>query len=227
VPPFDDVGFTHDNVVAVSRQRGTLIVGGTIVERWITSARDRRRWDQLDVLATGERAWPHRLATMVRLGPTFGGNLGGRFMQDRWHSLSGTGPTIDEGLADDYPGSRRVALLAGVRARIQVGEDALHGYGVLDGQLALGSTGVTSGESALGGSINARHVGASAELAITRYHSRDPNLLLPGAYGAGWQLEWRIGVHAAWSRYRVAYQYRANEGGSGEPIGVLAFHSAW
>jgi hypothetical protein len=30
-------------------------------------------------------------------------------------------------------------------------------------------------------------------------------------------------VEVAWSRYRLSYEYRANEGGSGEPIGVLAF----
>lgn len=224
LPPFDDVGFTHDNVFALRRQHGDLAFGGGFQHRWITSRIDRRRWDQVDLVARGEHAWPHRITTSARIGPTLGGNFGGRYLQNGWHSISGTGPTVDQGLANDYPGGRKIGLLAGLGARIEVGEELLRGFARVDGQLA-GGAGVSSVDSTIGGSVVWRHVGAEAELALTRYHVADPNLALPGAYGSGWQLEWRAGVFVAWSRFRVSYQYRANEGGSGEPIGVIAFQS--
>lgn len=224
--PVDDVGFTHDSVVSVVRARGDLGFGGAFMHRWLTSNRDFRRWDQLDLLAVVDKRWlgaPVRLDTRGRLGPTFGGNFGGR--QNGWHELSRTGGTLEHGsLADDYPGDRRVGLVVGGRGRAQLGEDRLHGYGIFDGQAGLGA-GVSSIETALGGSASTRHVGAHLEIAVTRYRVTDPLLALPGGYGSGWQLEWRVGVHVAWSRFRVSYQYRANEGGSGEPIGVLAFES--
>jgi hypothetical protein len=101
------------------------------------------------------------------------------------------------------------------------------GYGVLAGQLALGRTGVSRVEAAVGaraaGRIRGAAPGVHGELALAHYRLNDPNLELRGGYGAGWQVEWRIGVHVAWSRYRLAYEYHANEGGSGEPLGVLAF----
>ena len=103
--------------------------------------------------------------------------------------------------------------------------ELLQGYGVVDGQLALGRTGVTSFETAAGGALMSRHVGAHFELAVTRYHVTDPNLALPGGYGAGWQLEWRVGVHVRWSHYRLGYEYRENEGGSNQPIGLFEFSS--
>lgn len=242
-PPLDDAGFTHDTAFALAhRDRelapsgGELVIGGSAFHRIITAGpesvfgRDRRRWDQLDLLATAEATFPgqlHGVSTPttigVRLGPTFGGNFGGRWIQNGWHSFSGTGPTVEQGLANTYPWDRRVGVLAGVRFRDQIGADRLHAYFVADGQLALGQTGVTRLDAAIGGSGTFHHVGASAELAVTRYHVGDPGLALPDAYGTGWNLEWRVGVHVAWSRYRVSYQYRANEGGSGEPIGVFAF----
>lgn len=225
LPPYDDVGFTHDTVFSLRRQNGDWMFGGGALHRWITSNVDRRRWDQVELLALGERAWPHRISTGARLGPTLGGNFGGRYLQNGWHTLTNTGPTVDEGLANNYPGGREVGIIAGLRGRIQLGEDRLHGYAIADGQLAAGATGVTSVETAVGGSGTWRHIGGHAELAVTRYHVGDPYLALPGGYGAGWQLEWRVGIHVAWSRFRLSYQYRANEGGSGEPVGVVAFQS--
>ncbi|HSD85857.1 MAG TPA: hypothetical protein VLB44_00025 [Kofleriaceae bacterium] len=225
--PLDDFGFTHDNVLAVAHEVDDTWFGGYARQRLITSTIDRRRWDQVDLLATAERSVDTgslvRLDVAVRLGPTMGGNFGGRYIQNGWHSFSGTGPTIEEGLANAYPGDRRFGALAGIRARGELG-DRLRAYGVLDGQGTLGA-GVSSIEAALGGAAAAHHIGVHVELAVTRYHVADGNLALPGGYGAGWQLEWRLGIDVSWSgnRYRVAYELRANEGGSGEPIGVVAF----
>jgi hypothetical protein len=221
----DDVGFTHDNVFSLRRAEDAYAFGGAFQHRFITSRTDRRRWDQVDLVAIGERVLPHDLLAGVRFGPTLGGNFGGRWMQNGWHSITGTGPTIDQGLANDYPGSRRVGLIGGARARWQQGNEWGLGYASVDGQLAVGQTGVTSFETAIGGHARWRHFGAGAELAVTRYHVGDPNLALPGGYRTGWQLEWRVGVDVAWSRFQLSYQYRANESGSGEPVGVVSFES--
>jgi hypothetical protein len=227
-PPLDDTGFTHDNVLAIGVLRGDYVIGGRVFDRWITSTIDRRRWDQLDLLATLERPlWPAVIA-QARIGPTLGGNYGGQYIQNGWHSLSGTGPTVDQGLANDYPGDRTSGILAGARVHAEAAatRGAVHamGYSNVDGQGSIGA-GVSSIEAALGGWIGGHHVGAHLEAAVTRYHVADPNLALPGGYGVGWQFEWRAGIDVSWSgsRYRLAYEYRANEGGSGEPIGVVAF----
>ena len=229
-PPLDDQGFTHDNVVSIVRAHGELGFGGRVMHRWLTADRDDRRWDQLELTALVEW-WPPiattrlRVDTQGRLGPTLGGNFGGRYLQNGWHEISGTGPTLDSGqLADDYPGERRIGLLAGARGRGRFGDERLHGYAILDGQLGLGG-GVSTMETAIGGQASTRRLGFHVEIAVTRYRVTDALLALPGGYGAGWQLEWRAGFHVAWSRFRIAYQYRANEGGSGEPIGVIAFES--
>lgn len=227
IPPIDDQGFTHDNVLSLVRRDGDRGYGGRAVQRWITSNVDRRRWDQLDVVALAEQHVAIDRVGLVfeeHVGPTLGGNSGGQYLQNGWHTLTGTGPTVDEGLANDYPGGRQVGVLVGGRARAQVGDERVHGYAVVDGQVGLGA-GVSAIETALGGVAGTRHVGAQLELAVTRYRVSDDNLALPGGYGAGWNLEWRAGVYVAWSRFRVTYQYRANEGGSGEPIGVIAFQS--
>lgn len=235
-PPLDDTGFTHDNVLAIGVTRGDYVLGGKIFDRFITSKRDRRRWDQVDLLATVERALavpsPFSLVASGRAGPTFGGNFGGRYVQNGWHSFSGTGPTIDEGLANDYPGDRRIGVLAGGRVHGELPsrpDDAATrwqlraiGYANVDGQLTA-AAGVSAVDADVGGWVGAHHVGVHGELAVTRYHVADPNLSLPGGYGTGWQFEWRAGIDVSWSRYRLAYEYRANEGGSGEPIGVVAF----
>lgn len=225
-PPLDDFGFTHDNVLSVVRANGNLAFGGRAVHRWLTSTVDYRRWDQLDVLALVERALPEQhLVVSGRVGPTLGGNFGGRYLQNGWHVISGTGPTLDDNaLANDYPGDRSFGIVAGGRARGQLGAERGHGYAIVDGQLTMFG-GVSSIETAIGAAASTRHVGVHVELAVTRYHAVDGNLALPGGYGSGWQLEWRVGAHVAWSRFRVSYEYRANEGGSGEPIGVIAFQS--
>jgi hypothetical protein len=239
IPPIDDTGFTHDNVLAIGVERGDCVLGGKIFDRWITSKTDRRRWDQLDLFATFEQIlWPApvidapavssrwRLSGQARVGPTFGGNFGGRYLQNGWHSISGTGPTVVEGLANQYPGDTTVGIVGGARAHANLvtSQDNVRSnlYANVDGQGSIGA-GVSSLECSLGGWVGAHNVGAHVEAAVTRYHVADPNLALSGGYGLGWQFEWRAGIDLTWSRYRLAYEYRANEGGSGEPIGVVAF----
>jgi len=230
--PLDDFGFTHDNVLVVRYQDGAYAYGGGIFDRWITSRNDYRRWDQLDIFAIGERLWlaplvidlPHELLVTARAGPSFGGNFGGRWLQSGWHGLSGTGPTVGHGLADTYEGGTRVGFTTGARVRAAIGE-RVQGYSYLDGQFALGATGVTSAQLAVGGSVSVWYLGMHVEVAGSRYHVDDPGLQLPGAYRPGWQLEWRVGIHVRWSRFHIGYEFRDNEGGSGEPIGVLEFQS--
>lgn len=232
-PPIDDQGFTHDNALALWRRDGDYRVGGSFLQRIITSRQDRQRWDLVELFARGERAWPElvsrgvrSITTSLRIGPTLAGNLGGRFIQDRFHALTGTGPTLDEGLQDTYDGDRRIGLVIGGGASASSG-GWLRTYSVLDGQLALGQTGVTSLEGALGARADRAYIGAHAEIAATYYDVGDPNLELPGAYRPGWHFEWRLGVEVHWSRYRVGYTYRANESGSGEPMGVVDARIDW
>jgi len=221
--PLDDQGFTNDLALAIWHRDDDLALGGSIFHRMIT-ANDfsRRRWDELDLRATVRWQWLPEVALEGWLGPSFGGNFGGLALQDTWHDWSGTGPTVKQGLQNIYPGGRRIGVVAGGRARGTLGDD-LAAYGDASAQLALGDTGITSLAIAAGGRARYRWIAAYLELAITRYHVEDPYLALPDGYRAGWQLEPRIGVEVAWSRYRIAYEYRSNEGGSGEPIGVIAF----
>ncbi len=230
-PPLPDDGFTNDLALAIEHRDDDLTLGGSIFHRMIT-AEDytRRRWDELDLRATLRWQWRPDVAFGAWLGPSFGGDWGGLWIQNTWHGVSGTGPTVDQGLPNVYPGGRTVAVVAGERTRATidtgVGEHGGVGaYGDVAAQVAIGDTGVTLVDAAGGVRARYRWFSAHAELAVTRYHVMDPYLALPGGYRPGWQLEWRVGLELAWSRYRVSYEYRANEGGSGEPIGVIAF--AW
>jgi hypothetical protein len=228
-PVIDDQGFTNDLALELHHTSDQLAIGGSILHRMIT-ARDatRRRWDQVDLRAT--LAWQWRPAVELRgwLGPSFGGNFAGLAIQNAWHRWTHSGPTVDDGLPNVYPGDRRVGVVGGGRARGSSGGD-LGAYGDVAGQLAVGATGVTSVDAAAGAYAQHRWGGtalrAHIELALTRYHVEDPYLALPDGYGAGWQLEWRAGLELTTGRYRISYEFRANEGGSGEPIGVIAF--AW
>jgi hypothetical protein len=227
--PVDDLGFTNDLALELHRGDDELVVGGSIFHRMITASdSSRRRWDQLDV--RGSLVWRGHPGVELGawLGPSFGGNFGGLTIQNTWHGSTRTGPTIEQGLQNVYPGDRRVGLVAGGHARGSYGGD-LGVYGDGTGQFALGATGVTLLAVAAGARAQHRRggttLGAHLEVAVTRYHVDDPYLALPDGYRAGWQLEWRAGVELATGRYRFSYEYRANEGGSGEPIGVVAV--AW
>jgi len=235
-PPFDDDGFTHQFDLRFWRPHRGYLVGGRLYDRWITEvprvAGGRR--DLLELVATIERSWPLQLGEALgvgvtaagRVGPSVTGNLGSRWMQSSFHGLCGCGETLEEGLQRRYDGDGGIGALLGAAARGSFGVPVAHVYGGVDAQAVLGA-GVTFVDAAAGGQLAARirgtELAAHAEVAVMRFHAADERLALPGGYGAGWQPAYRIGVHAAWSRFRVEYQYRANEGGSGEPIGVVAF----
>src|ERR1043165_6495179 len=138
IPPMDDLGFTHDNVLAIGVERDDYIFGGRIFDRWITSRTDRRRWDQLDLFATVEARFAPYLQAQARLGPTFGGNYGGQYIQNGWHSLSGTVPTVEQGLANDYAGDRTYGVLAGVHLHGELGTS--YSRGPMPAPSAMGSS---------------------------------------------------------------------------------------
>jgi hypothetical protein len=196
------------------------------VHRWITEETDipsGRRRDLVDLVATVERPWRF-LTGSARVGPTFTGNLGGRYMQNGWHYLCRCGTLLEDGLQSEYEGDTDAGVLAGARIRAASGTWA-QAYAFADGQVSLG-TGVSSFETAGGGIVEgvrgANRFGAHGELAVMRFHVADERLALPGAYRRGWHGAWRLGVHFARGRIRIDYEYRTNESGSGEPFAVIA-----
>jgi hypothetical protein len=230
-PPLDDSGFTNDLELTFWRPVGSHVFGVKLFDRWLTEVGGARRQDLVELLATAAHTWGQRrtlAATLSgRAGPVTTGNFGGRWMQNGWHSLSHTGPTLDQGLQHLYITDHQFGAVAGARAGFSIGEARLQTYGWVDGQLALG-TGVSSFEIAYGAQpvwrVGGTEIAMHVELALARFGVADDALTLPGGYGVDrWQTCWRVGAHVAWSRYRVEYQYRANEGGSGEPIGIWAF----
>jgi hypothetical protein len=227
-PPVDDDGFTTDLALAFWRPYRGYLVGAAIFDRWFTEAGGSRRCDLLELVATGERTWTRGRVTLTagaRLGPVFTGNLGGRAMQNGYHTISGTGRTLDEGLQADYAGGTDAGILAGTRGRATIGT-RVQGYAALDGQLAA-FTGVTSLDAALGTHLahRAGHLvlGAHGELAVQRFHTADDRLALRGGHRTGFHGAWRAGIDLAYKRVRFDVQYRANEGASGEPIVTLAW----
>ena len=226
VPPIDDNGLTNDIDVHFWRPYRDYLVGGRLVDRWITEATfmpGARRRDQLDLFATAERTFG-LVTPSLRLGPTFTGNLGGRWMQNGWHTLCRCGARLDQGLQSEYEGDNDAGVLVGARVRVAYGT-RLQPYAFVDGQLSLG-TGLDMFESAGGLAVEQPHgrnrFGAHGEVAVLRTHVVDERLALPGSYRPGWHGAWRLGVHFARGRFRVDYEYRANEGGSGEPFAVIA-----
>jgi hypothetical protein len=242
-PPIDDSGFTNDLSAAFWRPYRGYQLGGSLFHRWLTEVGGPRREDQVELLATLSRIYGasgrHQWSWTARLGPTATGNFGGRWMQNAWHTLSKTGPSLAQGLQNRYIASRAVGAIVGGRlqfsldpaskssvVRSMIGDDHVQLYGWLDGQLAVG-TGVSSTEATAGlrliGHLGTTTLTIHGELALAGYSVSDSALALPGGYGvARIATQWRVGASVAWSRYRVEYEYRANEGGSGEPIGVVA-----
>jgi hypothetical protein len=233
VPPFDDVGFTNDLELAFWRPYRGVLVGGRWLDRLVTEgfhdfgAGDRRQ-DLVEIVGTIEKPWGtpllHSLTIEGRAGSVATGNWGGRYYQNAFHTLCQCAPTLGEGLADRYPEARAYGALVGARTVASEGVDHAQAYAAINGQASVG-TGVTWIDAALGGRIRTRvgrtELGAHAEIAAMRFHVLSDALAIPSGYGAGWQLGWRVGVHVAWGRMRIAYEYRANEGGSGEPIGLF------
>jgi hypothetical protein len=227
----DDNGFTNDLDFSFWRPYRAYLVGGRLYDRWITEETPigGRRRDLVDLLATVERTWgaPARsLRVAARFGPTFTGNLGGRWMQNAFHTTCRCGRPLDAGLQDTYEGDNDAGVLAGTRAVGAAGTAWAQGYATADLQGSLG-TGVSSVEGALGGRLlgnsGNNRFGGHVEIAVNRFHVDDERLAIPGGYRSGWQSTWRAGVYYARGRVRVDFEYRDNEDSSGQPIGVLAF----
>jgi hypothetical protein len=230
--PKDDDGFTNDLDIRFWRPLDVYLIGGRLFDRWVTeeprSAGGRR--DLVELVATGERSWgdgpAQRVTLAARAGPTFTGNMGGRWMQNAFHTVCGCGQTLAEGLQSRYIGGDDAGVLAGGGGRASLGLPWLQAYTALDAQAAVG-TGVTFIDTAAGANAIVRNgqteVGGHAELVLARYHVVDDmGLSMPGGYRPGWQTGYRLGVYAARGRYRIEYEFHSNEGNSGEPIGVVA-----
>lgn len=227
----DDDGFTNDIDVRFWRPHGGYLIGGELYDRWVTEeprVAGRRR-DLVELVATAERGWERGLVQLVvagRGGPVFTGNLAGRWMQNAFHTTCRCGDSLDEGLQHIYEDSRDAGLVVGTRARASIGVPVARAYAALDDQLALG-TGVSFIDAAGGAAVAWRatpslELGGHVELAAVRFAVADDALAMPGGYRPGWRAAVRFGVHVAHGRFRVEYQHRSNEGGSGSPIGVVA-----
>ncbi len=233
-PPFDDVGFTNDLELAFWRPYRGYVIGGRWLDRLVTEGYGAftpgdRRQDLVELVGTIERTWGepllHSLVVTGRAGSVVTGNWGGRFYQNAFHELCNCGALVGEGLADRYPEDRAYGALVGARVVASEGIEHAQAYAAVDGQASVG-TGVTWIDAAAGGRVRTRirctELGAHAEIAAMRFHVLSDALAIPSGYGEGWQLGWRVGVHVAWGRIRIDYEYRANEGGSGEPVGMIA-----
>lgn len=231
LPPADDSGFTNDFELEVWCGR----FGGRLYYRIITEqvgsgdfAIPTLRSDQLDLFATARerRRWRgFDLDGRLRAGPTITGNLGGLAIQDGWHRLTRGGPTTDHGLQDTYEGDDRIGAVAGAWLSIDRAVGPLIAGVAVDGQLALG-TGVTSGAALARASVEIgpprSHLILSAELGVAEYAAGDPNLELSGGYGAGGSaLLFRLAIGLRHQGTRFGFQFRANESGSGEPMGLF------
>ncbi len=240
-PPYDDFGFTNDLELAFWRPvrlaGDPVQIGGRVLHRWIVESphvNAGRRTDLLELVATGERTFGQprtaELTIGARIGPVITGNTGGRWGQNAFHALCRCGMLLADGLATDYERGRELGALVGGRAHASSGvpgyaDSPLRAYSTLDVQGSVG-TGVSFVEGAVG--IRAVHrftrteLSAHGELVAARFAVHDERLALPGAYGAGWVGTWRVGAAVSRGRVRVDYQWRANEGGSGEPFGIFA-----
>lgn len=229
--PHDDDGFTSDIDIRFWRAHGDYLLGGKLFDRWITEeprSAGRRR-DLVELVATGERSWGSALRSLTldaRLGPTFTGNLGGRWGQNAFHTTCHCGASLDEGLQSRYEGANEAGVLAGGRVLASAGTSWAQAYSVVDAQAAA-FTGVTFVDAAAGGALLGRAgcttFGVHVELAVMRFHVEDEGLAIPGGYRPGWQTGYRWGFFVARGRVRLEYEMHSNEGGSGSPIGLVAF----
>jgi hypothetical protein len=220
----DDDGFTADFAFALWRRRGDVALGGSVLDRMITSRAIMRRTDLLELFARAVWTLDEHVAVEGRAGPTIVGDLGGQWVQSRWHRMSGTGPRDPRETPSIYEHDFRAAGVIGLRGEAGYG-GVLHAYGTLDGQVAVGATGVSFGEAAGGlragyrlGPVSA---GVFGEVALGRYRVEDAELAMPGAYRPGWQVDRRIGVQASVGRYRASFEYHTNETSSGQAFSVI------
>ena len=222
----DDDGFTNDLAFAARRRRGSLALGGSVLDRMITSRAIMRRTDLIEVFARAALVLDDLAMLELRVGPTFVGDLGGQWVQSHWHRMTHTGPRDPRETPSVYMHDLRAAGVVGLHAETGYG-GPLRAYSTLDGQVAVGDTGVSFGEGA-GGLRAAVRLGPVelamfGEVALGRYDVDDAELAMPGAYRPGWQIDRRIGARVGVGRYRVSLEYHTNETSSGEPFTEIMF----
>jgi len=192
----------------------------------ITSRATMRRTDLIEVFARAALVLDDLAILELRVGPTFVGDLGGQWVQSRWHRMTGTGPRDPRETPSVYMHELRTAGVVGLRGETGYG-GPLRAYGSLDGQVAVGDTGVSFGEGAGGLRAGVRlgpvELAMFGELALGRYHVDDAELAMPGAYRPGWQIDRRIGARVGVGRYRVSFEYHTNETSSGEAFTEIMF----
>jgi hypothetical protein len=222
----DDDGFTNDLSFALRRRRGELALGASVLDRMITSRAIMRRTDLIEVFARAALVLDDLAMLELRVGPTFAGDLGGQWVQARWHRMTGTGPRDPRETPSVYMHELRTAGVVGLRGEAGYG-GPLRAYSTLDGQVAVGDTGVSFGEAAgglrAGVQLGPVELAMFGELAFGRYHVDDAELAMPGAYRPGWQLDRRIGARVGVGRYRVSFEYHTNETSSGEAFTEIMF----
>ncbi|MDX2086836.1 MAG: hypothetical protein SFX73_03245 [Kofleriaceae bacterium] len=222
----DDNGFTNDFRLALRRREGDWALGGSILDRMITSSEVMQRSDLVELFATATWLPNALVALQLRAGPTFVGGLGGLWVQTHWHRISNMGPRDPRKVPTLYTHDVRTAGVVGLRADTSYGGH-IRIYGALDGQVALGDTGVTFAEGTSGlrvsYGIGPVELGVFGELALGRYSVDDLALEVPGAYRPAWQLDRRLGVGVRVNRYRLIAEYHTNETSSGEAFSQITF----
>jgi hypothetical protein len=222
----DDAGFTSYEALALQLSRGSgERLSLTVANQMITERGGMRRVDEGSLVGGYERRLV-RAGLEVELGLVLGlharGDLGGAVVQDGYHALLG-GRRLGGWLQDEYPDRTRAGPLWGgsVRARWPVNRRVAFTGGA-GGAAAFGG-GVSRLRAALGVSLATRHLRAEAGDEVWRFFGRDPFLTMPGGYVTG------AFVHAPYLRVTIAargvelaYEARANAGGSGQAISQLS-----
>lgn len=229
-PNGDDDGFTQAANLGLTLRRGPDSFDLDVRHGMLTERGGDQRVDELDVLATVS----HRLergAVEWSFGPTIGlslvGDYGGAQLQDAFHGAIGMGRRLDGTLQSEYEGPDQGALIVGahVQARRDLGAGFSANAGV-DGQLALGPTGVSRVSPRVGLSWElprgvVRPV-AGAELEVARFFTPDARLTMAGGYDTRHfeaMPRFRLGI--ANDHFELGWRGTVNQNGSGANFGEI------
>ncbi len=229
-PNGDDDGFTQAANIGLTLRRGDDTFDLDVRHGMLTERGGDHRVDELDILA----ALSHRVergAVEYDFGPTVGvslvGDYGGAQLQDAFHGAIGMGRRLDGALQSEYEGTNQAALIVGAhftaRRDLGVGFSAHAG---IDGQLALGPTGVSRVSPRVG--LNwelprgvVRPV-VGAELEVARFFTPDARLQMAGGYDTRHfeaMPRFRIGI--ANDHFELGWRGTVNQGGAGAQMGEI------
>ncbi|MEQ9503521.1 MAG: hypothetical protein RIT81_42090 [Deltaproteobacteria bacterium] len=229
-PNGDDDGFTQAAELGLTLRRGVDQLDLDVRHSMLTERGGPRRVDELDVHATLSRTI-ERGQVEWTFGPKVGvslvGDYGGAELQDWFHGAIGMGRRLDGWLQSEYEGTNQAAVIVG--AHVQARRDLGVGFSAhagLDGQLALGPTGVSRIAPRVG--LNwelprgpVRPV-VGAELEIAKFHTPDARLQMAGGYDtSGFQAmpNFRLGI--AGDHFELGWRGTVNQGGSGANMGEI------